>query len=108
MAKNRKVKKENGKSEHVAGSGHTEKMGEAMAVAEKYFQKGMRFAEYYVMVSFVIITIFPLLNYSWIPAFIKFIYFTGFPLLILLFVASMMKETLIKFLAKNFVLRKLN
>jgi hypothetical protein len=63
-----------------------------------YYKKISRFTEYYVITCFFIITIFPLFEYSWIPGFIKFIYFTGFPLLILLILVSMVKEPFLNFL----------
>jgi hypothetical protein len=67
-----------------------------------YYRKITRIVEYYVIGCFIVITVFPLLKYSWIPGFIKFIYFTGFPLLILLILISLVKDPLLSFL-KNYV-----
>jgi hypothetical protein len=61
-------------------------------MVEAYYKKTMRMLEYYVLGCFVLITFIPLLNFSWIPVFVKLIYFTGFPLLILIFVISLFKE----------------
>jgi len=73
---------------------------EGKTMAELVYKKVMRVVEYYVLLSFILITFVPLLNYSWVPAFTKFIYMTGFPLLIILFLISMVKEPLLKFLSK--------
>lgn len=69
-------------------------------MVDAYYKKITRIVEYYVIACFIIITVFPLLEYSWIPGFIKFVYFTGFPLLILLILISMVKDPLLN-LMKN-------
>jgi hypothetical protein len=67
---------------------------EKKALVEKYYRKVMRFLEYYVLLCFILVTFVPLLNFNWVPVFIKLIYFTGFPLLILIFMISIFKESL--------------
>lgn len=62
------------------------------SIVDVYYKKATRFVEYYVILCFIIITIFPLFEFSWIPVFIKFIYFTGFPLLLLLILISLVKD----------------
>lgn len=69
---------------------------------ELYYRRFVRFVEYYIFLCFLIITVFPLLDYSWIPGFIKFTYFTGFPLLILVVLVSFVKEPLLDLLKKRF------
>lgn len=73
---------------------------EGKTMAELLYKKVMRIVEYYVLLCFILITFIPLLNYSWVPAFTKFIYMTGFPLLILLFLVSLVKEPLLKLLGE--------
>ena len=75
---------------------------EEMSVVDLYYKKATRAIEYYVIICFIVITIFPLFEFSWIPAFIKFIYFTGFPLLVLLILISLVKEPFLN-LIKRFV-----
>ena len=70
------------------------------SVVDMYYKKITRIVEYYVITCFIVITIFPLFEYSWIPGFIKFIYFTGFPLLILLILISMVKDPLLNFVKR--------
>lgn len=67
---------------------------EKKALVEKYYRKIMRFLEYYVLLCFILVTFVPLLNFKWVPVFIKLIYFTGFPLLIMIFMISIFKESL--------------
>lgn len=67
---------------------------------EIYYRKTTRAVEYYVIICFIVITIFPLFEFSWIPAFIKFIYFTGFPLLILLILISLVKDPFLSFIER--------
>jgi hypothetical protein len=71
---------------------------EEQSVVDIYYKKITRIVEYYVIACFIVITIFPLFEYSWIPGFIKFIYFTGFPLLVLLILISMVKEPFLNFI----------
>jgi hypothetical protein len=73
---------------------------EKKKMVENYYKKAMRVIEYYVLICFILITFVPLLNYGWVPGFIKFIYMTGFPLLVLLFVISLVKEPLINSVTK--------
>ena len=67
-------------------------LSEERKLVDVYYKKIMRILEYYVLVCFILITFVPLLNFSWIPGFIKLVYFTGFPLLILIFIVSLFKE----------------
>jgi hypothetical protein len=78
------------------------KIEEETSIVDVYYKKITRVVEYYVIVCFIVITIFPLFEYSWIPAFIKFIYFTGFPLLVLLILVSLVKDPVLNFV-KRFV-----
>lgn len=70
-------------------------------VVENFYKKTMRIMEYYVLLSFLLITFIPLLNYSWVPIFTKFVYMTGFPLLVLLFLVSLVKEPLLNFISRR-------
>ncbi len=83
-----------------------EQFQEKRTMVEQYYRKVMRIVEFYVMLSFVIITIVPLLDYSWVPPFIKFVYFTGFPLLILLFLVSLFKDSLLNFITRRMMAKK--
>ncbi len=76
-----------------------EKLEKAKEMVDEYYKKAMRAVEYYVLLCFILITFIPLLNFSWVQGFIRFIYLTGFPLLIILFVVSMFKDSLINFIA---------
>lgn len=71
-------------------------------MVDAYYRRVTRVVEYYIFLCFIIITIFPLLEYSWIPLFIRFIYFTGFPLLILLLVVSIVKDAFLGMLKRRF------
>jgi hypothetical protein len=73
-----------------------------ISVVDIYYKKTTRVVEYYVIICFIVITIFPLFEFSWIPLFIKFIYFTGFPLLILLILIGLVKDPILNFF-KRFV-----
>lgn len=66
-------------------------------MAEMYYKRIIRIVEYYIFICFIFITVIPLLEYSWVPGFVKFIYFTGFPLLLLLLVVSLIRDPLIEF-----------
>ncbi len=69
-------------------------------MAEIYYKKVTRIIEMYVIFCFVLITFVPLLNFSWVFPFTKFIYYTGFPLLILLILASLVKDSIIKIIER--------
>ncbi len=66
----------------------------------QYYKVVSRVVEYYVVLCFILISFVPLLNYSWVPSFTRFIYFTGFPLLIILLIVSSIKDSFINFLVK--------
>ena len=59
---------------------------------EFYYKKIMRILEYYVLLCFILVTFVPLLHFSWIPGFVKLVYFTGFPLLLIIFIISLFKD----------------
>jgi hypothetical protein len=73
---------------------------EKQKMVENYYKRIMRILEYYVLICFIIITIIPLLNFSWVQPFVKFVYLTGFPLLILIFIISLFKDPIIAFVLK--------
>lgn len=73
---------------------------EEPSVVDLYYKKVTRIVEYYVILCFIVITIFPLFEFGWIPAFIKVIYFTGFPLLILLILISLVKDPFLNFIKR--------
>ena len=76
------------KSDSITGDPHSEER----KLVEIYYKKTMRILEYYVLGCFILITFIPLLNFSWIPVFVKMVYFTGFPLLLFIFIISIFKE----------------
>lgn len=76
------------------------KQNQKRMMVEEYYKKIMRVVEYYVLFCFVIITFVPLLEYGWVPGFIKFIYMTGFPLLLLLLIVSLVKESLLNYIVR--------
>ncbi len=76
-----------------------ENKSESEMVVEFYYKRMMRILEYYVLLCFILITIVPLLHFSWVPVFVKLVYFTGFPLLIIIFVISLFKEPIQKVMA---------
>ena len=76
--------------------------GKAVEKAELFYKKTMRVVEYYVLICFVLISFVPLLNYVWVPLTVKFIYLTGGPLLIILFIISFLKEPIINLLSAKF------
>lgn len=69
-----------------------QKKGESQEMVERYYKKIMRILEYYVLICFILITFVPLLDFNWVPGFIKFVYLTGFPLLIIIFIISLLKD----------------
>lgn len=71
-------------------------------MVELYYRRVTRIIEYYILLCFVLITTIPLLDYWWVPGFVKFIYFTGFPLLLLLLIVSLVKDALLEGLKRLF------
>ncbi|RMF59045.1 MAG: hypothetical protein D6748_07320 [Calditrichaeota bacterium] len=71
-------------------------------MVEMYYKRIVRFVEYYIFFCFVLITVIPLLEYSWVQPFTRFIYFTGFPLLLLLLIVSLVRDPLIEFLKRKY------
>ncbi len=69
-------------------------------MVDMYYKKVMRILEYYVLSCFILVTFVPLLNFSWIPGMVKLIYFTGFPLLLLIFLISLFKDPIQNLLAR--------
>ena len=82
----------------------SELQSEERREVEKYYKKIMRILEYYVLACFIMVTFVPLLNFSWVSGFVKLVYFTGFPLLIFIFVISLFKEPIQNLLAN--IIRK--
>ncbi len=76
------------------------KTEEKREMVEEYYKKVMRIIEYYVLLCFILITFVPLLEFSWVQGFTSFIYMTGFPLLIMLFLISLVKDPLLNFITK--------
>ena len=73
---------------------------ETKEMIEIYYKRIMRVLEYYVLLCFILVTFIPLLNFSWVPVFVRLIYFTGFPLLIIIFIISIFKDPIQNMLAK--------
>lgn len=73
---------------------------ETKEMIEIYYKRIMRILEYYVLMCFILVTFIPLLNFSWVPVFVRLIYFTGFPLLIIIFIISIFKDPIQNMLAK--------
>lgn len=73
---------------------HTE---EHESKARMFYRRFVRFSEYYIFLCFVIIIVVPLFEYAWVPGFIRTIYLTGFPLLLVIVLASFIKEPMLKF-----------
>lgn len=91
---------QNGKVKTKLQNKTKEKNESDKTMGELFYKKVIRIAEYYVILCFIIIVNVPLLQYAWVGPFMKFIYFTGFPLLILLILISLVKDPLIEFLNK--------
>ncbi len=72
------------------------------SMVEQYYKRITRIVEYYIFLCFLLITVIPLLEYSWVGPFVKFIYFTGFPLLLLLLIVSLVRDTLLDFMKRRF------
>jgi hypothetical protein len=73
---------------------------ETKEMIEIYYKRIMRILEYYVLMCFILVTFIPLLSFSWVPVFVQLIYFTGFPLLIIIFIISIFKDPIQNILAK--------
>jgi hypothetical protein len=73
-------------------TGQTEEKSQTQKTVETHYKKVMRVLEYYVLACFILVTFVPLLNFGWTQGFVKFIYFTGFPLLILIFIIGLFKN----------------
>ncbi len=72
------------------------------SIVHHYYHKISRILEYYILFCFVMIMILPLFDYGWVAPVVRFIYFTGFPLLLLLLVVSLFKEPLLNVLANRY------
>lgn len=73
----------------------------AASMVDQYYHRITRLVEYYIFLCFILITFVPLLDYGWVPAAVRFIYFTGFPLLLLLLLVSLAKEPLLDLLRRR-------
>lgn len=73
-------------------------------MVEIYYQRVVRVAEYYIFLCFILIAlILPfLLKYSWVDRYVKFVYFTAFPLLVILLIVSIFKDPVIDLLKRLF------
>jgi fumarate reductase subunit C len=76
----------------------------AKSMVEIFYKRIVRVAEYYIFFCFILIAvILPfLLDYKWIDSYVKFIYFTAFPLLVILLVVSLFKEVVLDILKRRF------
>jgi hypothetical protein len=74
------------------------------SMVEMYYKRIVRVAEYYIFLCFILIAvILPfLLDYKWIDGYVKFIYFTAFPLLVILLIVSLFKEVFLDILKRRF------
>ena len=81
-----------------------EEKDETRVMVETYYKKTMRLLEYYVLACFILVTFVPLLNFGWIQGFVRLIYFTGFPLLLLIFIIGLFKNPIQDLLSK--IIRK--
>lgn len=73
-------------------------------MVEAYYKRVVRIAEYYIFLCFILIAvILPfLLEFSWVDRYVKFIYFTAFPLLVILLIVSLFKEVVLDVLKRRF------
>lgn len=71
------------------------------SMVDVYFKRVTRIVEIYIFVCFILVTFIPLLDYQWVPGFTRFIYFTGFPLFLLLLLVSLVKEPFIEMLKRR-------
>ena len=67
-----------------------------------YYQLIVRIIESYIFLCFILITVIPLFEYTWVPIFIRVVYLTGFPLLLLVLLISFIKEPLLNYFEKKF------
>lgn len=74
------------------------------SMVEMYYRRVVRVAEYYIFLCFILIAlILPfLLKYSWVDKYVKFVYFTAFPLLVILLIVSIFREPVIDLLKRFF------
>ena len=77
-----------------------EEKDETQEMVENYYKRVMRILEYYVLACFILVTFVPLLDFGWTQGFVRFIYFTGFPLLILIFIIGLFKNPIQEMLRK--------
>lgn len=81
-----------------------EKSERPVSMVETYYKRIVRAAEYYIFTCFLLIAVvLPfLVEKSWVDGYIKIIYFTAFPLLVILLLASLFKEPLLALLKRLF------
>ncbi|HQU73846.1 MAG TPA: hypothetical protein PKV71_18070 [Calditrichia bacterium] len=65
---------------------------EEKSPAEERFSRIARIIEIYIFLCFLLIIIIPVMEGDWVQPVVRFLYFTGFPLLLLLIIASMSKD----------------
>lgn len=85
-------------------SAEKEKNERPVSMVEAYYKRVIRAAEYYIFACFILIAVvLPfLVEKSWVDGYIKFIYFTAFPLLVILLLVSLFKEPLVVLLERLF------
>ena len=73
-------------------------------MVEMYYRRIVRVAEYYIFLCFILIALLLpfLLKYSWVDKYVKFVYFTAFPLLVILLIVSIFREPVIDLLQRLF------
>jgi hypothetical protein len=74
------------------------------SMVEMYYRRIVRIAEYYIFLCFILIAIILpfLLDYKWIDGYVKFVYYTAFPLLVILLIVSLFKEVVLDILKRRF------
>ncbi len=79
-----------------------DKTDENESTVDKTYNKITRVMEGYIILCFVLVTIIPLLEYAWVPPFVRFIYFTGFPMLLILILVSLVKDNILDNLKRKY------
>ena len=85
-------------------SAEKEKTERPNSMVETYYKRVVRIAEYYIFLCFILIAVLLpfLLEFSWVDRYVKFIYFTAFPLLVILLIVSLFKEIVLDVLKRRF------
>lgn len=72
------------------------------SMLDKTYTKITRIMEAYIILCFLLVTVVPLFEYDWVAPFIRFIYFTGFPMLLILIFASLVKDNILDNLKRKY------